>query len=120
MRYHEFRQWDSIHKCFQYSIGVHDGQFVGPSLVPCAEFPLEEYSGITDRHGRHLFEQDIVMACYGIPPRTIVAVVEFHGGAFIVRTPGHHPEVITLFMLKEALPDLEKIGNTHEDGRLLA
>lgn len=77
-----------------------------------------EYSGKKDKNKKEIYEDDIVRGCYGIPPLGIKAVVEYDGAAFIIRTPGHHPELCTLKIAIECL-DIEVIGKMYENPELL-
>ena len=75
-------------------------------------------TGVKDFNGYEIYEGDILHGGYGIPPRGITAAVEFENGAFIVKTPGHNPDQVTVSEAIEYL-QMEIHGNIYEDPELL-
>jgi uncharacterized phage protein (TIGR01671 family) len=65
MREIKFRQWDSVHKRYQFDIGVTGpGSWCGPSYVTWEKYPLEQFTGLHDKNGKEIYEGDIVLMLY--------------------------------------------------------
>lgn len=78
-----------------------------------------QYTGLTDRHGRRIFEGDILESHYDdlYPDNVTIEVVEWFRNGWYSRRPGDHdPD----FLEEEgALPYSEIIGNIHDNPELL-
>ena len=80
---------------------------------------IEQYTGLHDKDGDEIYEGDVLLSSYGIPPRKVQGAVEYDGSAFIIRLPGHSPSLVTIHSLLEYLGDVYVIGNIHENSELL-
>lgn len=77
-----------------------------------------EYTGLKDCQGKEIYEGDIIMGSFGIPPSGVKSVVSYDGSAFMIKTPFYKPKEATLKMAIECL-DVEVIGNIYENPALL-
>ena len=85
---------------------------------------LEQYTGLTDKNGKEIYEGDIVKTTDRVTVKDLIfpiGVVEFKQQAFwICNVPSERPDFThNETLLKYWETDLEVIGNVHENPVLL-
>jgi hypothetical protein len=108
MREIKFRQWDSVHKRYQFDIGVTGpGSWCGPSYVTWEKYPLEQFTGLHDKNGKEIYEGDIISGASDLG----VGIAKWNYDSWVL---------INHFLDSEAmLDDGEVIGNIHENPELV-
>lgn len=104
MRDIKFRAWNTIINCYHYNIqNVHDEEIADSfqNILDNEELIVEQYTGIKDKNGANIYENDIVKTS-GFN----IYVVEFFDGKF---NPVSELEG----------SNLEVIGNIHQNSDLL-
>ena len=88
------------------------------SIVEVAPATVGQFTGLTDKNGKRIFEGDIVLFDYIGPNRGVhgKAAVAFNNGKFGVFW-GWHQEFVTLDGFSNTT--LEVIGNIHDNTELL-
>lgn len=116
MRELKFRAWDGTQMLteenFDFVVSAYD------SIIKLDEYGwtehgvdcVEQYTGLKDRNGKEIYENDILEDGSGEPLE--YWVVRFEDGKFIGSTQGVDEDIFEL-------TDLEIIGNIHENGDLL-
>lgn len=110
---------------FIYLEIAHGGQGKGgikldPGVYGHLE-PWQQFTGLTDKNGKEIFEGDIVQ-CYEYEADahannpTYKDAVVFHRGAFILDKPGF---AVAEYDDKENSFSIEVLGNIHENPELL-
>jgi uncharacterized phage protein (TIGR01671 family) len=121
MREIKFRAWDISHNNLgmsrPFGIGARTAVFSPNDLefdvdIDFVNQDFMQYTGLKDKHGRPIFESDILKKDYG--SSTPIGVVEYHEdrAAFIFQD-GYNG------LLFEVIPHVEIIGNIHESPELL-
>ena len=115
-----YRIWDSEEGCYRdgCSISCEDGVISSSWGKEKHNWTAEQYTGLNDASGWEIYEGDIVVGSYRIPPVCVRAVVEFYRGAFMLRTPGHHPDETSVYEAIEYL-NIDVRGNIHENPELM-
>lgn len=118
MRTIKFRAWQEHSKSMRYPIEERIGQSSGDILNSCLSTHIMQFTGLTDRHGREIYEDDICQTFGGFK-----VVVKFGIGI------GSHPSRISIgFHLENdnrhyEFPSehggIEVLGNLHEHPELL-
>lgn len=70
-----------------------------------------QYTGLTDKNGKNIFEGDIIKFCAGLKKPYIV---EFDTGRFVLTRSDAHAEIIDVCIVP-----CEVIGNIHDNPELL-
>lgn len=96
----------------------------GLEIEESEDLVIEQYTGLTDKNGKEIYEGDIVKTTDRVTVKDLIfpiGVVEFKQQAFwICNVPSERPDFThneTLLQYWET--DLEVIGNVHEDKGLL-
>ena len=134
----KLRAWNPAEEemSFPFNIGdghdgvyIHDTMFRSCKLGVClSDCILEEYTGLKDKNGKEIFQNDIIEDIQGITYR----VYKWYGG-FVIKIPAYAHEKRDLdeidCLVTMSLSDsqtrgyiehsCEIIGNTHENKELL-
>jgi uncharacterized phage protein (TIGR01671 family) len=117
MREIKFRQWDSIKRRYQFNIGITGpGSWVGPAMCTWEKYPLEQFTGLLDKKGKEIYENDKAKAKYkwysedGIEEGEWVGIVVYDKGTYIIKTgKDYDPCIKNIWIV-----DIEIIGTVHE------
>ena len=114
-----FRAWDKVSKKYREFDGMHDtmkinedGKVEYYNLQNGSggdEYILEQFTGLLDKHGRKIFEGDIIE----YPPQRKKFIVEFHNDCFGARDKKDKRTRIG------SGDDFIIIGNIHDNPELL-
>lgn len=134
MRPIKFRAWDPDAKKMFYNcvvggsvvIAEHGGSVVDGDFEPryfttnnaIAGFKVMQFTGLTDKNGKEIYEGDVVSVEYGR------GKVIFHAGCFMIEwidDPEANMELLSMRNAKfgHAREDLELLGNIYENPELL-
>lgn len=81
--------------------------------TPVVPETVGQYTGLTDKNGKKIFEGDIVY--YYMSPYHVRFIVEFFDGAFVIKSKGNHIRS----PLYHFCPLVEVIGNIYDNPELL-
>ena len=124
MREIKFRAWNKISKTYNWStqkLLTLDGILVSPILTEnsvifqnAVEYILEQYTGLKDKHGKEIYEGDILNGG-SYQGSLALGIVVFENGAFICKPIGRFMES---FEEGYRFNRLQIIGNIHENPEL--
>ncbi len=118
----KFRAWDFINNRMEYGVNVNDGKpvkkgyqwFLDGNTVHNSN--LEQFTGLTDKNGKEIYEGDIVKGHYDAVHNdkkiNIKGVVMFNDASFCISD-----DLFTHYRWIDY--ELEVIGNIHETPNLL-
>lgn len=78
-------------------------------------FARVQFTGLHDKNGVEVYEDDTISFTYGIPPVKVVAQIVCRNGKYDASTTGHKPDSCELYELNEAVCGFEVIGNIYEN-----
>lgn len=119
MRELKFRVWSEEDKEYRTDLNVfrlHDGKIICTSPAYSLEgdrFDAEQYTGLKDRHGKEIYEGDIVVNTYYDDGEMYKVLWVDDSVAFGMES------LDDMELYKLPLESLEVIGNIHENPELL-
>jgi len=122
MREIKFRAWDRVENKFIYlpdpikmycDLRSGDDWYDPERCYDPKDFILMRYTGLKDKMGREIYEEDIVKV--HTPEGERVGLVEYTEGCFVVSF-GDYDECVALCWLGD---DVEVIGNFYQNPELL-
>ena len=87
------------------------GKFVRPTEFMIITETVGQFTGLTDKNGKKIFEGDI----FHKGDINIIYIVDWHDTRFMGKQNGNHSRV----GLEYWMPDIEVIGNIHDNPELL-
>lgn len=105
-----FSVWERYYLCWGTTNGIPNMDEVIPSTVG-------QYTGLTDKNGRRIFEGDILGGFLDedYPEHKTIVVVEFYESMWVTRQGKYYPDLI-----EEGDMDwFEVIGNIHDNPELM-
>ena len=127
MRELKFRVWDEITKSYfieshKVQMRVYSTKNVSIShlgLVPLLEQVIEQFTGLVDKNGKEIYENDLIKAVGKNVVDDTLSVV-FKNGAFCLKLGQEsQPFFNDDYDIDFTLSHIEVIGNIHENGDLL-
>jgi uncharacterized phage protein (TIGR01671 family) len=115
MREIKFRQWMSMRKTptMFYDIGImKEGHFIGPPSVNFSIDPLMQFTGLSDKNGKEIFEGDIVRE---EDKQELIFTIEIHP----LRLIFVHKRGSRYAADERSIKNCEVIGNIYESPELL-
>ena len=122
--YSEISEQEKGSPCYEIITGKYDGdcwqdiaEQEGEAIISVIPKSVGEFTGLTDKNNKEVFEGDIIQCYYGGDKHGAIEAVEFQNGAFILR---HRACPISKYLENDGVysSDIEVIGNMTETPEL--
>lgn len=115
--YDESGQTTEEPAAYIYHLNTHP---CGWDLIPYEVFPesVGQYTGLTDKKGKKIFEGDIVLFSWGDDENRQPFYIEYSDGGFLA-TPKEITQDIWSIRIGNYTSEFEVIGNIHDNPELL-